>query len=147
MVCAIQQAAGTVVVNGGVVSTPCYRSLRANGGEVVINGGEFVGQVWMQPNQKNVSLTVNGGTFSPVGGDASSIFMTNEGENCTMDSASITGGTFNGKVGVTNPDALAGCISGGRFTDCHCTFLNLCTGSRKLRNRIYNRNNIRFVDW
>ena len=119
MICAIQQSAGTTTINGGTISTPNYRSLRANGGAIEINGGTFDGQVWMQPNQSDITIKIAEGTFEPNGKDASSVFMTNSGENYTVVSASITGGTFNGKIGVSdaNKQGVAGSISGGLFTD------------------------------
>ena len=124
MIAAIQQAKGSTTINGGVISTPNYRSVRINGGALAINGGEFDGQVWLQPNQGDVTIAVNGGTFGPNGRDGSSIFMTNVGENKTVTSASITGGTFTTKIGCTDPAALAGIITGGKFTETAVTATN-----------------------
>jgi len=117
MYCAIQQSAGSTTINDGTISNPTYRSVRVNKGELVINGGKFVGQVWLQPNQGDVTMTITGGKFRPSGNDGSSVFMTNEGENYTVSEAQITGGTFNTKIGVTNADALPGVIYGGTFTE------------------------------
>ena len=116
MICAIQQSAGSTTINGGTISTPYYRSVRVNAGKLTINGGTFDGQIWLQPNQGDVILSVTGGNFAPNGGDASAIFMTNAGENCTVTEATISGGTFNGKIGASDASKLAGCITGGIFT-------------------------------
>lgn len=124
MIAAIQQAKGSTTINGGVISTPNYRSVRINGGALAINGGEFDGQVWLQPNQGDVTIAVNGGTFGPNGRDGSSIFMTNVGENKTVTSASITGGTFTTKIGCSDAAALAGIITGGKFTEAAMTATN-----------------------
>ena len=119
MYCAIQQSSGTTIVNGGVVSNPTYRSIRINKGALIVNGGTMEGQVWLQPNQGDVTIDVNGGEFSPRGVDGSSIFMTNIGENYTVTSAKISGGTFQTKIGATdvNKEGVKGCITGGTFTE------------------------------
>ncbi|MBE6585357.1 MAG: hypothetical protein E7645_02395, partial [Ruminococcaceae bacterium] len=117
MICAIQQSAGSTTINGGVISTPAYRSVRINGGDLVINGGEFDGQVWLQPNQGGVTITVTGGTFGPNGRDGSSIFMTNKGERYTVTAATISGGVFTTKIGASDPAALSGAITGGSFSE------------------------------
>ena len=119
MYCAIQQGSGTVstTINGGKISTPTYRSVRTNAGALIINGGEFEGQVWVQPNQGDCTIEVNGGSFAPTAVDGSSIFLTNAGEGKTVTSAAITGGTFATKIGASNPTALAGVITGGTFTE------------------------------
>ncbi len=119
MYCAIQQSSGTTTVNGGVVSNPTYRSIRINKGELIVNGGTMVGQVWLQPNQGDVTLEVNGGDFSPRGVDGSSIFMENKEEKYDVSSAKITGGTFQTKIGATdvNKEGVKGCITGGTFTE------------------------------
>lgn len=119
MYCAIQQFSGTTIVNGGVVSNPTYRSIRINKGELIVNGGIMEGQVWLQPNQGDVTIEVNGGDFSPRGVDGSSIFMTNSKEKHTVSSAEITGGTFKTKIGADQPDkeGVKGCITGGTFTE------------------------------
>ena len=117
MICAIQQGAGSTTINGGLISTPNYRSVRINAGSLTINGGEFDGQVWLQPNQGDATLAVTGGTFAPNGRDASSIFMTNTGENNTVSGASISGGTFTTKIGCSDASKLAGTISGGSFSE------------------------------
>lgn len=119
MYCAIQQSSGTTTVNGGVVSNPTYRSIRINKGELIVNGGTMVGQVWLQPNQGDVTIEVNGGDFSPRGVDGSSIFMENNVKNYTVTSAKITGGTFQTKIGCSIADktGVKGCITGGTFTE------------------------------
>lgn len=117
MICAIQQGAGSTTINGGLISTPNYRSVRINAGSLTINGGELDGQVWLQPNQGDATLAVTGGTFAPNGRDASSIFMTNTGENNTVSGASISGGTFTTKIGCSDASKLAGTISGGSFSE------------------------------
>ena len=116
MYCAIQQAAGSTTINGGKISTPTYRSVRINKGSLVVNGGVFEGQIWMQPNQGDVSLEITDGTFAPRGNDGSSIYMTNAGEGFTVTSAAISGGTFEGKIGVANAETLSGIITAGTFT-------------------------------
>jgi len=118
MYCAIQQGGSAVstTINGGTISTPSYRSVRANTGALVINGGNFEGQVWIQPNQGNATLSITGGTFAPRGVDGSSVFMTNAGEGYTVTEAAISGGTFTTKIGASDPAALAGSITGGQFT-------------------------------
>lgn len=121
MYCAIQQGSGAVstTINGGIISTPTYRSVRLNVGALVVIGGTFEGQVWLQPNQGNVTMNISGGEFSPRGVDGSSIFMTNVGEKYTVASVEITGGKFNTKIGASNSvlDGVKGCIKGGIFTE------------------------------
>ncbi|MBE6517333.1 MAG: hypothetical protein E7Z67_04010 [Thermoplasmata archaeon] len=117
MICAIQQSSGEVTINGGTISTPAYRSVRINAGHLTINGGEFDGQVWLQPNQGNVTIKVTGGTFAPNGNDGSSIFMENAGEKYTVSSAEYTGGTFTTKIGCSDSVPLSSCITGGYFTE------------------------------
>lgn len=119
MYCAIQQSSGTTIVKDGVVSNPTYRSIRINKGELIVNGGTMVGQVWLQPNQGDVTIEVNGGDFSPRGVDGSSIFMENNVKNYTVTSAKITGGTFQTKIGCSIADktGVKGCIIGGSFTE------------------------------
>lgn len=115
----IQNYQGKVVVNGGTISSPEFRSLRdfTAGGTIEINGGVFNGQVWMQGlGSGSSSLTVNGGEFSPCYGyDGSSIYITN---NTNIINVEITGGKFNTKVGCFDPtkEGVKGSISGGNFT-------------------------------
>lgn len=115
----IQNYKGKVTINGGTISSVDFRSLRdfTAGGEIIINGGKFEGQVWMQGlGTGSSSLTINGGEFEPVSGyDGSSVYITN-GTNIV--NVSITGGTFNTKIGSANPskDGVKGCITGGTFT-------------------------------
>lgn len=114
----IQNYAGKVVINGGIINSPSFRSLRdfTAGGEIIINGGQFLGQVWMQGlGAGSSSLTINGGEFNPTAGyDGSSVYITN-GTNDVQ--VSITGGTFNTKIGCadSNKSGVKGCITGGQF--------------------------------
>ncbi len=114
----IQNYAGKVVINGGIISSPSFRSLRdfTAGGEIIINGGQFLGQVWMQGlGAGSSSLTINGGEFNPTAGyDGSSVYITN-GTNDVQ--VSITGGTFNTKIGCadSNKSGVKGCVTGGQF--------------------------------
>ena len=114
----IQNYQGKVTINGGTISSKDFRSLRdfTAGGEIIINGGTFEGQVWMQGlGNGSSSLTINGGNFTPVAGyDVSSVFITNNKNNIIV---SITGGTFNTKIGCSNVEQLAGAITGGTFTE------------------------------
>lgn len=115
----IQNYQGKVIINGGTISSTDFRSLRdfTAGGEIIINGGKFEGQVWMQGlGAGSSSLTIKGGEFEPVYGyDGSSVYITN-GTNIV--NVSITGGTFNTKIGSADPskDGVKGCITGGTFT-------------------------------
>jgi len=115
----IQNYAGKVVINGGIISSPSFRSLRdfTAGGEIIINGGQFLGQVWMQGlGAGSSSLTINGGEFNPTAGyDGSSVYITN-GTNDVQ--VSITGGTFNTKIGCSDAAkaGVKGSIVGGIFT-------------------------------
>lgn len=115
----IQNYAGKVVINGGIISSPSFRSLRdfTAGGEIIINGGQFLGQVWMQGlGTGSSSLTINGGEFNPTAGyDGSSVYITN-GTNDII--VSITGGTFNTKIGCSDAAkaGVKGSIVGGIFT-------------------------------
>lgn len=117
MYCAIQQGWGAVstTINGGTISTPTYRSVRSNCGALIINGGNFEGQVWVQPNQGDATIKITGGTFAPKGGDGSSVFLTNVGENNTIAAAEISGGTFTTKVGSSNAATLPMTVTGGTF--------------------------------
>ena len=116
---AIQNYQGKVVVNNGTIASTQFRSLRdfTAGGEIIINGGTFLGQVWMQGlGNGSSSLTITGGSFSPVVGyDGSSVYITN-GTNVV--NVAISGGMFNTKVGCydANKEGAKGCISGGSFT-------------------------------
>lgn len=119
MYCTINQSSGTTIVKGGIVSNPTYRSIRINKGALIVNGGIMEGQVWLQPNQGDATIEVSGGDFSPRGVDGSSIFMTNTKEDYTVSSATITGGTFQTKIGSDDPtkEGVKGCIKGGVFTE------------------------------
>ena len=109
MYCAIQQSNGITTINGGVISTPTYRSARINNGALLINGGTFEGQIWMQPFGES-SITIKDGNFAPRGADGSSVFV--ENGNKTV-ACAIEGGFFNTKIGAANPFE---CIVGGTFT-------------------------------
>ena len=110
MICAIWQYNGSTTINGGVISTPYYRSARLWSGDMTINGGVFEGQLWLQASNNNAELTINGGTFAPRGGDSSSVYVTNSGKIVQF---AVTGGDFKTKIGMSEP---FGCITGGTFT-------------------------------
>ena len=116
MYCAIQQNVATAhtQIRGGVVSTPTYRSIRINQGKLTINDGVIDGQVWIQPFAEGITVSINGGSFSPNGGDSSSIYVENSSKTVSF---RVNGGSFEGKIGCANADALKGCIRGGEFTD------------------------------
>ncbi|MBR0340251.1 MAG: hypothetical protein IIX40_08645 [Alistipes sp.] len=116
MICAIFQYSGTSTINGGVISTPNYRSARLWMGDMTINGGTFEGQFWLQAVANSVSnLTINGGSFAPRGGDGSSVYVTNNQGTVTF---AVNGGNFATKIGATDPSAegVKGAIKGGVFT-------------------------------
>lgn len=110
MICAIFQYSGTTTINGGVISTPNYRSVRLWKGNMTINGGEFDGQLWVQAVDNTANLVITDGTFGPNGGDGSSVFV--ENKTYTVD-VEITGGTFTTKLGASN--AVKGWVKGGQF--------------------------------
>ncbi len=110
MICAIWQYSGSTTINGGVISTPNYRSARLWGGDMTINGGEFEGQLWLQAVNNTSNLTINGGTFAPRGKDGSSVFVTNSDYDVKF---AVTGGHFTTKIGASKP---FGCITAGTFT-------------------------------
>ena len=118
MICAIFQYSGSTTINGGLISTPNYRSARLWKGEMTINGGEFDGQLWVQSVDNSAKLTINGGTFGPNGGDGSSVFVgnvTSAGVHHTVEFA-ITGGNFTTKIGCNDLDKLTGgLVTGGTF--------------------------------
>lgn len=116
MICAIFQYSGSTTINGGVISTPNYRSARLWKGSMTINGGEFNGQLWVQAVDNSSELTVNGGSFAPVGRDGSSIFVTNNDYTVNL---AVNGGYFNTKIGTSVPskDGVKGAIKGGSFTE------------------------------
>ena len=113
---AVFQYAGNTTINGGIFTVPHSRSVRIWNGILNISGGTFNGQIWLHAAMKNPNMTLNisGGSFSPSGGDKSSVFINNV--SGTYD-VSITGGTFNTKIGVDKPELLTGAITGGTFTD------------------------------
>lgn len=115
MYCAIHQGWGakSTTINGGKISAPTYRSIRVNNGAMFINAGEMDGQVWMHPFADDTSLAITGGEFSPNGVDYSSVYVENGSKTVNV---TISGGNFSTKIGVANPDVLAGCITGGEFT-------------------------------
>ena len=110
MYCAIFQYSGKSTINGGVISTPTYRSARLWNGEMTINGGQFVGQLWLQAVSDNANLVINGGEFTACGNDGSSVFVTNDTYSVNF---AVTGGNFITKIGMSKP---FGCITGGTFT-------------------------------
>ena len=110
MICAIWQYSGSTTINGGVISTPNYRSARLWGGDMTINGGEFEGQLWLQAVNNTSNLTINGGTFAPRAKDGSSVFVTNIDYDVKF---AVTGGHFTTKIGASKP---FGCITAGTFT-------------------------------
>ncbi len=115
MICAIFQYSGSTTINGGVISTPAYRSVRLWMGEMVINGGEFDGQLWVQSVDSTSKLTINGGTFGPNGRDGSSVFV-DCGSNNTVE-FKVTGGNFTTKIGCNDATRLTGDrIIGGSFS-------------------------------
>ena len=114
MICAIFQYSGSTTINGGTISTPNYRSARLWKGDMTINAGTFEGQLWVQAVDNSAALTINGGSFSPKGNDASSVFVENKTYDVTF---SVTGGTFNTKIGCSDATKLAGPITGGTFTE------------------------------
>lgn len=111
-----RDANAITTINGGTISNLTYRSVRIIRGKLYVNGGKFEGQIWMQPSDDNSSISICGGSFSPMGPDSSSIFIGN-GEKSV--SFSVTGGTFNTKIGCTSPskDGVAGKISYGLFSE------------------------------
>ena len=110
MYCAIFQYSGDTTINGGVISTPTYRSARLWNGEMTINDGQFVGQLWLQAVSDNANLVINGGKFCARGNDGSSVFVSNSGKTVKC---SINGGFFANKIGMS--EAIR-CIAGGEFT-------------------------------
>ena len=115
MYCAIHQATGSTTINGGKISTPNYRSIRLLHGDVTINGGIMDGQVWVQTSAGDpATLTIKGGSFSPNGADKSSVYVENDKNTVTF---SVIGGEFETKIGASKPEALAGAITGGVFSE------------------------------
>lgn len=112
---AIFQYSGSTTIHDGIISTPNYRSIRLWHGSMTLNGGRMDGQVWVQTQSgEAAALTINGGSFSPNGGDMSSVFVENNRNTVTF---SVTGGEFETKIGSSKPEELAGSISGGVFTE------------------------------
>lgn len=108
---------GSTIINNGTITASKARSIRVWNGSVTINSGTFDGQVWAQPvNEDGCSLIINGGSFKPAtnGNDASSIYVTNSTYDVAL---SVTGGSFATKIGCSDASKLAGCITGGEFTD------------------------------
>ena len=114
MFSAIDQAGGSTVVNGGIISTPYYRSIRVRNGALTVSDGTFDGQIWLQPSASSViALSITGGEFSPNWMDGSSVYVENSLGTTTCE---ITGGFFHTKVGSAAPASLVGIIGGGTFT-------------------------------
>ena len=119
MYCAIFQYSGSTTINGGTISTPTYRSVRLWKGDMTITGGTFEGQVWIQSVDDTAKMDITGGTFAPRGVDGSSVFVGNVTETgvlCDVD-FSVRGGKFTTKIGASNPEAVAGAITGGTFSE------------------------------
>ena len=117
MICAIFQYSGSTTINGGIISTPNYRSARLWNGDMTINGGEFEGQLWVQaPDNSTPALTINGGKFGPKGKDGSSVFVENTKANVAF---AVNGGTFTTKIGCSDADkeGVKGSVKGGVFTE------------------------------
>ncbi|MBQ8759849.1 MAG: right-handed parallel beta-helix repeat-containing protein [Bacteroidales bacterium] len=120
MICAIFQYSGSSTINGGTISTPAYRSVRLWKGDMTINGGTFDGQLWVQSVDNTAKLSITGGEFAPNGRDASSVFVGNVSDSNVHYNAefSVTGGTFNTKIGCNDTEKLTGeLITGGTFTE------------------------------
>lgn len=111
---AIDHKNGTLTVESGIIEST-GRSLRiagyAGSPTATLNGGSFVGQVWVQGlNNKTTALTINGGSFKPVGADGSSIFVGNDkGTNVV----NITDGTLETKLGAKSTANIY--VTGGTF--------------------------------
>ena len=120
MICAIFQYSGSSTINGGVISTPAYRSARLWKGDMTITNGTFDGQLWVQSVDESAELTISGGTFSPNGNDGSSVFIGNVTTANVHHSVdfNVTGGHFETKIGCNDPSKLTGNrITGGIFTE------------------------------
>lgn len=122
----INNYGGKVTINGGIISSPEFRSFRdfTAGGEIVINGGTFNGQVWMQGlGEGTSSLTINGGNFAPTANDGSSVFITNGTNDVVL---TVNDGMFNTKIGCTDPtkNGVKGKVKGGIFTESAKTYTN-----------------------
>ena len=114
MFSAIDQHSGSTTINGGLISTPHYRSIRITGGSLTITNGTFDGQIWLQTRENSViSLNISGGDFSPNWVDGSSVFVENDKSQCVV---IISGGTFQTKIGCTKPADIEGAVTGGIFT-------------------------------
>ncbi len=111
---AIFSYSGSTTINGGKILAQYSRSVRLWKGSLTVNGGEFDGQIWIHPTAE-CALTITDGSFMPAtyGGDFSSVFVENDRYEVAL---SITGGTFQTKIGCSNADQLAGAVSGGVFT-------------------------------
>lgn len=120
---AIDHHNGTLIVNSGVIEST-GRSVRIAGYNsgapvAVFNGGKFVGQVWVQ-GLKNAStgLTINGGSYQPVGADGSSVYVT---ATLGTNTVAINDGTFNTKIGAAGIEKI---INGGTFVGTAVTNTN-----------------------
>lgn len=110
----------SVIVEGGTVECSTFCSIRmfanstTKNNELYIKNGGIKGQVWLQsPNNNHnmASLTIEGGSFEPMGRDGSSVYITKASSNAVI--LAVSGGTFNTKIGS---DAATGFITGGTFT-------------------------------
>jgi len=127
MICAIFQYSGSSTINGGVISTPAYRSARLWKGDMTITNGTFDGQLWVQSVDDSAERTISGGTFSPNGKDGSSVFIGNVTTADVHHSVdfNVTGGNFQTKIGCNDPSKLTGnLITGGVFTEAAKTNTN-----------------------
>ena len=114
MYSAIHMGGGSTVINGGNVINETYRSIRVNKGLLTINDGVMEGQVWMQAFSNDCSLSINGGSFAPSGIDGSSVFVTNNDYDVSLE---VTAGTFETKIGCSDftKNGVKGSVSGGVF--------------------------------
>jgi len=120
MICAIFQYSGSSTINGGVISTPAYRSARLWKGDMTITDGTFDGQLWVQSVDNSAKLTISGGTFGPNGNDGSSVFIGNVTTTNVHHSVdfNVTDGNFETKIGCNDAEKLTGSrITGGIFTE------------------------------
>lgn len=136
MDCAVFQYSGSTTINGGMISTPNYRSARLWKGDMTINGGEFDGQLWVQAVDNSAVLTINGGSFAPCGGDFSSVFVENSTYTVNLN---VTGGTFATKIGCSNyeKDGVRGSVTGGVFGEINSNLVAEGYYTSKLNDKFY----------
>ena len=114
MYCAVYQYNGSTTINGGTIKNDTYRSARLWQGDMNILGGSFIGQLWVQAVNNSAKLNITGGQFAPTGNDGSSVFVTN---NAYEVSLNVTGGTFATKLGCSDftKAGVKGSVYGGIF--------------------------------